>query len=187
MQIACAELGIDTFADERPLTVTGGLTFAGGPGNNYVTHSIAAMAEKLRASGGETTGLVTVGRLVHDQARRRDLRRRAAGARRSRRSTCRPRSTPDRGARSRPATRARRVGEASTVIFDVAGTPTTGAVTALLADGRRTLAKTHDPAALDALTQAPVEGRALELRRRRRLRFRLTRCATLTARPCPCH
>ena len=29
----------------RPLTVTGGLTFAGGPWNNYVTHSIATMAE----------------------------------------------------------------------------------------------------------------------------------------------
>ena len=42
------------------------------------------------------------------------------------------------------------------------GTPTTGSVTALLPDGRRTLAKTHDPAALDALTQAPVEGRALD-------------------------
>lgn len=48
--------------DERgepqcPLTVTGGLTFAGGPGNNYVTHSLAAMVGRLRASGGR--GLVT--------------------------------------------------------------------------------------------------------------------------------
>ena len=31
-----------------PLTVTGGLPFFGGPGNNYVTHSIATMMEKLR-------------------------------------------------------------------------------------------------------------------------------------------
>ena len=38
VQIGCRELGIDPFADARPLTVTGGLTFAGGPGNNYVTH-----------------------------------------------------------------------------------------------------------------------------------------------------
>lgn len=48
--------------DERdeprcPLTVTGGLTFAGGPGNNYVSHSLAAMVERLRAAGG--SGLVT--------------------------------------------------------------------------------------------------------------------------------
>ena len=30
---------------DRPLTVTGGLAFAGGPGNNYVSHSIATMAD----------------------------------------------------------------------------------------------------------------------------------------------
>lgn len=43
---------------DRPLTVTGGLTFAGGPWNNYVTHSIAAMAGVLRASPG-ARGLCT--------------------------------------------------------------------------------------------------------------------------------
>ena len=41
-----------------PLTVTGGLGFAGGPGNNYVSHSIASMAERLRADPG-AVGLVT--------------------------------------------------------------------------------------------------------------------------------
>ncbi len=45
VQIAAAELGI---SEERTLTVTGGLTFAGGPLNNYVTHSIATMAGILR-------------------------------------------------------------------------------------------------------------------------------------------
>ncbi len=38
--------------------MTGGLGFAGGPGNNYVSHSIASMAERLRADPG-STGLVT--------------------------------------------------------------------------------------------------------------------------------
>jgi acetyl-CoA C-acetyltransferase len=38
--------------------VTGGLPYAGGPGNNYVMHSIAAMAQKLRARPG-SYGLVT--------------------------------------------------------------------------------------------------------------------------------
>ena len=42
----------------RPLTVTGGLTFAGGPWNNYVTHSIATMAELLIADPGQR-GLIT--------------------------------------------------------------------------------------------------------------------------------
>ena len=34
--------------DKRPLTVTGGLPFFGGPGNNYAMHAIATMMEKLR-------------------------------------------------------------------------------------------------------------------------------------------
>ena len=40
-------LGIDA-AEPRPLTVTGGLPFFGGPGNNYSMHAIAAMARALR-------------------------------------------------------------------------------------------------------------------------------------------
>jgi acetyl-CoA C-acetyltransferase len=35
--------------DPRPLTVTGGLPYFGGAGNNYTTHAIATMVEKLRA------------------------------------------------------------------------------------------------------------------------------------------
>ncbi len=44
--------------DPRPLTVTGGLPYFGGPGNNYTTHAIAAMVERLRAQPG-ANGLVT--------------------------------------------------------------------------------------------------------------------------------
>jgi len=55
VQVAAAELGL---GEDRQLTQTGGLTFAGGPLNNYVTHSIAAMTETLRADGS-ATGLVT--------------------------------------------------------------------------------------------------------------------------------
>lgn len=55
VQVAAAELGLPA---GRPLTVTGGLTFAGGPWNNYVMHSIATMAEVLRAQPG-TRGLIT--------------------------------------------------------------------------------------------------------------------------------
>jgi acetyl-CoA C-acetyltransferase len=38
--------------DPRGLTVTGGLPYFGGPGNNYMTHGIATMAEKLRDTVG---------------------------------------------------------------------------------------------------------------------------------------
>ena len=44
--------------DPRGLTLTGGLPYFGGPGNNYVMHSIAVMMDKLRAKPG-TYGLVT--------------------------------------------------------------------------------------------------------------------------------
>ena len=44
--------------DDRPLTLTGGLGFAGGPGNNYVTHSIAAAVDACRRDPG-SIGLVT--------------------------------------------------------------------------------------------------------------------------------
>jgi acetyl-CoA C-acetyltransferase len=45
------ELGL-SMDDPRPLTVTGGLAYAGGPGNNYVTHAVAAAVARLRESPG---------------------------------------------------------------------------------------------------------------------------------------
>jgi acetyl-CoA C-acetyltransferase len=58
VQVAAAELGLPAGDPERPLTVTGGLTFAGGPWNNYVTHSIGTMAERLVEKPG-SAGLIT--------------------------------------------------------------------------------------------------------------------------------
>ncbi len=58
VQIAAAELNLPVDDPDRPLTVTGGLTFAGGPWSNYVSHSIATMAELLAANPGRR-GLVT--------------------------------------------------------------------------------------------------------------------------------
>jgi acetyl-CoA C-acetyltransferase len=44
--------------DPRPISVTGGLPFFGGPGNNYVTHSIAEMMNVVRKQPG-SFGMVT--------------------------------------------------------------------------------------------------------------------------------
>ncbi|MEM7255428.1 MAG: acetyl-CoA acetyltransferase [Pseudomonadota bacterium] len=55
VQVAAQELGLSF---DRRLTVTGGLTFAGGPLNNYVMHAVARTADLLRESPG-TRGLVT--------------------------------------------------------------------------------------------------------------------------------
>ena len=57
VQIAAEMLGIP-IDDPRPLTVTGGLPYHGGPGNNYSTHAVACMVERLRAQPG-SSGMVT--------------------------------------------------------------------------------------------------------------------------------
>ncbi|KZX57123.1 hypothetical protein A3709_05015 [Halioglobus sp. HI00S01] len=56
VEIACNEIGLDPL-DNRGVTVTGGLPFFGGPGNNYSLHAIAQMADQLGKTGGN--GLVT--------------------------------------------------------------------------------------------------------------------------------
>ena len=57
VEVACESLGLAQ-DDPRGLTVTGGLPYFGGPGNNYVTHSIAEMVQRVRATPG-MKGLVT--------------------------------------------------------------------------------------------------------------------------------
>jgi acetyl-CoA C-acetyltransferase len=57
VEIGCREIGLAE-DDPRGLTVTGGLPFFGGPGNNYVTHSIAEMTSRLRNRPG-AFGMVT--------------------------------------------------------------------------------------------------------------------------------
>src|SRR3546814_21085211 len=49
--LAAETLGIDWH--KTPCTMTGGLPFFGGAGNNYSMHAIATMAERLCASPGD--------------------------------------------------------------------------------------------------------------------------------------
>ncbi len=59
VEMGCDSLGIP-LDDPRPLTVTGGLPYAGGPGNDYATHAVASMIPHLRATPGSvgmTTGV----------------------------------------------------------------------------------------------------------------------------------
>ena len=51
VQIAADELGL---SKDRQLTVTGGMSFAGGPWNDYTMHGIATMAGVLRDDPGST-------------------------------------------------------------------------------------------------------------------------------------
>lgn len=67
VQIACKELGIAP-DDQRPLSVTGGLPYFGGPGNNYVTHAIAEMVQRVRAQSGAFGLVMANGGLVTKEA-----------------------------------------------------------------------------------------------------------------------
>lgn len=54
VQLAQRELGVPS---ERPYTITGGLTFAGGPLNTYCMHALARSVELLRESENSTAML----------------------------------------------------------------------------------------------------------------------------------
>jgi acetyl-CoA C-acetyltransferase len=58
VQMAAREIGLPVDDPDRPLTLTGGLTFGGGPGNNYTSHGIAQLVGALRAQPG-AVGLAT--------------------------------------------------------------------------------------------------------------------------------
>lgn len=65
--IARRRLGLPD-GDPRPLTLTGGLGFFGGPGSNYALHGIATMAEAI-AAGRYRSGMTTaLGWFMHKYA-----------------------------------------------------------------------------------------------------------------------
>ncbi|GIU84870.1 MAG: hypothetical protein KatS3mg008_1645 [Acidimicrobiales bacterium] len=51
VQIGAEALGLSV-TDPRGLTVTGGLPYFGGPGNDYTMHAIATTVERIRETGG---------------------------------------------------------------------------------------------------------------------------------------
>ena len=97
------ELGLAVDDPGRPLTLTGGLTFGGGPGNNYTSHGIARAVGALRARAGRGGARHRPG-LVRHQALHRRVR--LTPARSRRRAAVRLARRPARG--RRPAAGARR-------------------------------------------------------------------------------
>jgi acetyl-CoA C-acetyltransferase len=160
VQIARDMLGIAA-DDPRPLTVTGGLPYHGGPGNNYVTHSIAAMMDRLRAAPG-STGLVTgLGWYITKHA---------IGVYGSeappqpwqRANPAVDQAELDRMPHPAVVTEAQGRGtvETYTVLHGREGNPVRGIIVGRLADGRRFLANTSDePAVLESLVTREGIGR----------------------------
>ena len=133
----------------RDRTVTGGLPYFGGPGNNYTLHGIAAMAEALRTKPG-ASGLVTGNGYY--------LTKHAAGVYSSAPPSGSPRPEPSAASAKHtgpPVTvtespDGRGVVETYTVMCGRNGRPETGLVVGRLENGERFLAHTpHDVALLD--------------------------------------
>jgi acetyl-CoA C-acetyltransferase len=157
VQIAATELELDL---DRTLTLTGGLTFAGGPGNNYSTHGVAALAERLRddpAASGLATALgwyLTKHAAVLLSGRPPERPFAAL-------HPAPPLPEPRRARRATPGERATL--EAFTVQHDRDGTPS-GAILAALTDGgERVLARGDAPQLIARLLADPPLGEPLDL------------------------
>jgi acetyl-CoA C-acetyltransferase len=157
VQIGARALGLPLDDPTRPLTLTGGLTFAGGPGNDYVTHSIATLVERLRSAPPSTLGLVTgLGWYVTKHSvgvyssSPPEQPFRAVDAQADVDALPRRELAPD---AEGPV-----VVETHTVTYDRDGTPANGIAACLLPDGSRTWATTTEPYDLEAMTTSPFIG-----------------------------
>lgn len=146
-----AEFGIDR---GTALTVAGGLTFFGGPGNSYMLHGITAMARSLRGRAGRTGLLYGQGEfvtkhhalIIGTEASRAGYRRVGPGP-------------PDpAGVPRAPELAVEADGPGTIESFTVTGRPERGPLKGIvvgrLVDGRRFVANTdpHDSEAVAALT-----------------------------------
>ncbi len=159
VQVAAAEIGLDA---SRPLTITGGLSFAGGPWNNYVSHAIATMAERLRAEDPGAVGLCTAngGYLTKHAFGVYGNTPPAAGFRWEDTQTeidaagsvelCESFDGPV-------------TVEAYTVMHGREGGPEVGLAAVRLDDGRRAWGSTRDPASLVEMEQVELVGRSARL------------------------
>ena len=167
VQLALASLGLAGPAggDHRPITVTGGLPYGGGPGNNYVSHSIAAMVEACRHDPA-SVGLVTaLGWYATKHSVGLYSTEPPAAAFRAVDPSETQRAV-DAGPRREPAGPVDGDGtvEATSIAFDRDGAPTIGILSVLLPDGRRALANCDDAATNRAMCAEAWEGRTVTLR-----------------------
>jgi acetyl-CoA C-acetyltransferase len=158
VQIAATELGVDLADPARPPTVTGGLTFAGGPGSNYVTHSLATLTGRLRAEPDEYGLATAVGWYLTKHA----------AVVLSARPPREPYAHHDVTAEATAAPASEVVTDATgdatvetyTVIYDRSGQPERGIVLASLPGGGRTSARSERPGDISGLIESdPLAGK----------------------------
>ena len=167
VELALASIGLagPTGGDERPISVTGGLAYGGGPGNNYVTHSIASMVDACRRDPGSIGAVTALGWYatkhsigIYSTEPSAQGFRRVDPAETQARVDALPAREPA-GVVDDSGTV-----EATSVAFDRDGTPTIGILSVLLADGRRALANCFDADTLLSMCSDPWEGRTVTVR-----------------------
>jgi acetyl-CoA C-acetyltransferase len=155
VELACEALGIAE-DDPRGLTVTGGLPYAGGPGNDYCLHALAALAERVRVRGGAALATGNGWYLTKHSATV------LGSGTRPERAAPPPAAPPPAAAPVVFAEEAEGDGtlETYTVLHDRAGAPERGVAVGRLGDGRRFLAEVAgDRAALEDFVAREQVGR----------------------------
>ncbi len=155
VQITARELGLGL---DRDLTVTGGLTFAGGPWNNYVTHAVASMVERLRDEPGLGFCSANGGFVAKHAFGLYGSEPPEAGF-----AHAEPQDEIDTHPTVEPAGDAEgsMTLEAYTVMHDRDSEPETGLAVMMTADGRRAWGTTTDAEAMSMLLETDAVGRAV--------------------------
>ncbi|MGQ0802706.1 MAG: acetyl-CoA acetyltransferase [Actinomycetota bacterium] len=167
VQIAMGALGLagPQGGDDRPLTVTGGLAFAGGPANDYPTHAIAAMVEACRRDPGSVGMVSALGWYVTKHSL----------------GLYSTKPSSDGFARVDPAETQARVDalpsrsvagayegeamiEATSVVIERDGSPSLAIVSLLTPSGERVLANSRDVGVMASMTEEAWEGRPVRVR-----------------------
>jgi len=165
VQMAAGELGLALDDPDRPLTLTGGLTFGGGPGNNYTSHGIAQAVGALRRAPDSAALVSGLGWY----ATKHSLGVYASRPPRHRGALPFAWSSVQSGVDALPrckadpsATGAVRV-ETYTVTFDREGAPERGILACRTADDSRAWANVSDPSLLALLCAEEGIGRTGDL------------------------
>ncbi|MEO8163628.1 MAG: hypothetical protein ABI590_07585, partial [Ilumatobacteraceae bacterium] len=167
VQLGAQSLGIPI---SQQLTCTGGLSFAGGPWNNYVMHAIATVMVELRERANEVALVWANGGYATKHAF--GVYATTPPTRGFRHDS--PQAHIDALPRRAVATATEAIGpatiEAYSVIHDRDGSPETLCASALLADGRRAWATSRDVDLVAAMTHGEWVGRSAMLDGRGTLR-----------------
>ncbi len=162
VQIGAAALGLPTDGS-RSLTRTGGLTFAGGPWNNYSMHGIATVARELREGAGQTALVWANGGYCTKHGFGVYATSPPADGFRTVEPQDEIDALPRRGVAEGDAAAGTVTVEAYSVMHDRDGAPEIAYAACLLPDGRRAWGRSPDPDVAKAMCAGEWVGRSVRL------------------------